>query len=94
MLESVIAGFLTLFRLEYFGMLMAGMLVGTAVGIIPGMGSSVGLAVCVPFLIYVEPNAAIAMMVGIMAVTGVLARADAPMSTFFLITVLNILSPQ
>ena len=69
MLESLVSGFTSLLDPFHLTMLMAGMLLGIALGIIPGIGSTVGLAITLPFVIGVEPQAGIAMLIGIIAVT-------------------------
>ncbi|WP_082753640.1 tripartite tricarboxylate transporter permease [Mycobacterium sp. NAZ190054] len=54
-------------RLAY---LLLGVLVGVAVGILPGLGSLAGMAVLLPFIYGMDPYSGIALLVGMMAVTG------------------------
>lgn len=49
--------------------LIAGVVVGLAVGILPGLGGTAGLALLLPFVFGMEPTAALAMMIGLTAVT-------------------------
>jgi putative tricarboxylic transport membrane protein len=54
---------------ETMRFLLFGIVVGLTVGIIPGMGGTVGLAILIPFVVGLEPASGIAMLVGMMAVT-------------------------
>ncbi len=49
--------------------LAAGVFLGLAVGILPGLGGSAGLALILPFLFGMEPSVALAMMIGLQSVT-------------------------
>jgi TctA family transporter len=53
-------------RLMY---LFAGVLMGLVLGIIPGLGGLVGLSILLPFTFGMDPYAAIAMLLGLSAVT-------------------------
>jgi TctA family transporter len=53
-------------RLEF---LFLGVLMGLTLGAIPGLGGLVGLAILLPFTYKMEPISAIAMMIGLLAVT-------------------------
>jgi putative tricarboxylic transport membrane protein len=53
--------------------LLIGILVGILVGILPGLGGTAGMALLLPFIYGMEPAAALAMMIGLLAV---LATAD------------------
>jgi putative tricarboxylic transport membrane protein len=53
--------------------LLIGILVGIVVGILPGLGGTAGMALLLPFVYGMEPAAALAMMIGLLAV---LATAD------------------
>lgn len=48
--------------------LMAGVLLGLSVGVLPGLGGIAGLALILPFLYGVDPVAGLALMVGMIAV--------------------------
>ncbi len=50
-------------------MLTAGVVLGLVVGILPGLGGSAGLALLLPFIYGMDPAPALAMMVGLLAVT-------------------------
>jgi len=49
------------------GMLFAGVAIGIAVGILPGLGGLMGMALVMPFLFGMDPYAGIAMLIGISA---------------------------
>ena len=53
-------------RLVY---LASGVLMGLVLGIIPGLGGLIGLSILLPFTFGLDPYAAIAMMLGLSAVT-------------------------
>lgn len=53
--------------------LMVGVVIGTVIAILPGIGAVVALTIILPYLIYMEPVAAVAMMMG---VYGVINTAD------------------
>jgi putative tricarboxylic transport membrane protein len=53
--------------------LVLGVLVGIAVGVLPGLGGTAGMALLLPFVYGMEPASALAMLIGLMAV---LATAD------------------
>ena len=57
---------LTVDRLLY---LIIGVLVGLVVGIIPGLGGIVGMSLLLPFIFGQDPTTAIALLIGMMAVT-------------------------
>ncbi|MCL6636125.1 MAG: tripartite tricarboxylate transporter permease, partial [Peptococcaceae bacterium] len=49
-------------------MLMLGSAVGLVVGILPGMGGIVAVAILLPFMLKLDPFAALAMATGALAV--------------------------
>jgi TctA family transporter len=53
-----------------FMMLLAGVLMGLVLGIIPGVGGLVGMALLLPFTFTMDPYTAFAVLLGITAVTG------------------------
>jgi TctA family transporter len=53
--------------------LVAGVLVGMVVGVLPGLGGTAGMALLLPFVYGMEPASALALMIGLLAV---LATAD------------------
>lgn len=58
----------TLFTLETLPFILLGVVVGMVVGLLPGLGGVAGMSIVLPFIFGMEPNSAIAMMVGLMAV--------------------------
>ncbi len=50
-------------------MLAAGVMLGLVVGVLPGLGGSAGLALLLPFIYGMDAGPALAMMVGLLAVT-------------------------
>ncbi|PHP26604.1 tripartite tricarboxylate transporter permease [Limimaricola cinnabarinus] len=59
----------TLFSLGHLSYLLLGVLVGLGVGILPGLGGLAGLSLLLPFVYGMEPSQALAMMVGLLAIT-------------------------
>jgi len=55
--------------LEHLSFLSLGVVLGLIVGILPGLGGTAGLALLLPFLFGMEPSLALAMMIGLVAVT-------------------------
>jgi len=49
--------------------LVLGVVTGLVVGVLPGLGGTAGLALLLPFVFGLEPNLALAMMIGLTAVT-------------------------
>ena len=68
MLEAMYQGLMMLLVPYKLLMLLIGLLVGGAVGIIPGVGGSVAIAIVLPFLMKLDPVSAVAMLMGIMGV--------------------------
>lgn len=54
---------------SWLGFVLVGVLVGTVVGLLPGLGGSTGLAVLIPLVFGLDPQIAIAMLIGMLAVT-------------------------
>ncbi|MBA7486240.1 hypothetical protein ES707_21796 [subsurface metagenome] len=69
MFEAMAEGLAQLIDPFRMGMLFVGVLIGLAVGIIPGIGALVGLAIVLPFIWTMDPYAALPLMVGVMGVT-------------------------
>ncbi|TNF19093.1 MAG: hypothetical protein EP318_16590 [Rhodobacteraceae bacterium] len=59
----------TLFSVGHFSYLLLGVFVGLIVGILPGLGGLAGLSLLLPFVFGMEPSQALAMMVGLLAIT-------------------------
>ncbi len=53
----------------HFFYLCLGVFLGLALGILPGLGGSAGLAILLPFVFGMEPGHALAMMIGLLSVT-------------------------
>ena len=60
--------FLLIFRPEQLMFLMAGVLLGLSVGVLPGLGGIAGLALVLPFMYGMDPVSGLALMVGLVAV--------------------------
>jgi len=69
MFEILLDALIQTFNLNHLIYLIAGVLLGLIIGIIPGLGGSTGLALTLPFIIGVEPSAAIGLMIGLQSVT-------------------------
>ena len=69
MLEAALSTLAQLTALETMLALLAGVVTGLVVGILPGMGGTAGLALLLPLVFGMEPNTAMAMMIGLLAVT-------------------------
>ncbi|MBI4488659.1 MAG: tripartite tricarboxylate transporter permease [Deltaproteobacteria bacterium] len=52
----------------HFSMLLIGVMVGTVIGILPGLGGSVSVAILLSFIYKLDPQAAMALLVGSLAV--------------------------
>jgi TctA family transporter len=59
----------SLFELHRLGLLFGGVLIGLALGILPGIGGLVGLALLLPFTFNLDPVAAFALLLGMASVT-------------------------
>lgn len=69
MIEAFVSGFLQVFTFPTFPLLMVGVLIGFAVGILPGIGGLVTLALMLPFVFEMKPVEAFAFLLGMLAVT-------------------------
>jgi TctA family transporter len=69
MLDAFFAGFLQVFTLSTFSLLMLGIVIGFAVGILPGIGGLVTLALMLPFVFDMKALDAFAFLLGMLAVT-------------------------
>lgn len=67
MLESMALAFDRLFEVQSLGMLLAGVVLGTIFGALPGLGSIVALAVALPFTFGMDPMAAMFLYAGIIS---------------------------
>ena len=67
MLDALISAFFVLMDPVRLGFLLGGVSIGIAVGILPGLGGLMGMALVMPFLFGMDPYAGIAMLIGIAA---------------------------
>jgi putative tricarboxylic transport membrane protein len=67
MLDALVNGLLILLDPFRLLMLSAGVVIGVVVGILPGLGGLMGMALVLPFLFGMDPYAGIAMLIGIAA---------------------------
>jgi putative tricarboxylic transport membrane protein len=64
MLDAIAAGFLSLLTPQAMFFLSAGVVYGIAVGILPGLGGIVAMALLLPFTYGYEPAATLALLIG------------------------------
>ena len=69
MLEAFVTGFFNIFTWPAFGIMLIGIAVGFVVGILPGLGGAVTLALMLPFVFQMSPIEAFAFLLGMHAVT-------------------------
>ena len=69
MIDAFITGFLLVFEWPAFGYLMLGVLLGIWLGAVPGLGGIIGLVLLLPFTFGMEPVPAVALLLGMFAVT-------------------------
>ncbi|MFN4282498.1 MAG: tripartite tricarboxylate transporter permease [Alphaproteobacteria bacterium] len=69
MLDAAIQAFFIIMDPSRLGFLCLGVVMGLALGIIPGIGGLVGMALLLPFTFDMDPYAAFAMLLGMSAVT-------------------------
>jgi putative tricarboxylic transport membrane protein len=69
MLDTFFSSLLGIFEPITFLTMLAGIAIGFAVGILPGLGGSVSLALMLPFTFYMEPVQAFAFLLGMYVVT-------------------------
>lgn len=69
MIEAAITALQIIMSPEHFLFLLIGVLVGLVIGILPGLGGMVGLALLMPLTYSLDPTSGIAMLVGLGAVT-------------------------
>lgn len=65
MLDNLILGFSTALTLENLVWCFVGVLVGTVIGLMPGLGSTTGIAILIPLTLGMEPVTALIMLAGI-----------------------------
>ena len=69
MFESFIQGFVLVFQWPALGFLVFGVFIGIWLGAVPGLGGILGLVILLPFTFDMEPVSAIALLLGMYAVT-------------------------
>ncbi|MEM7463326.1 MAG: tripartite tricarboxylate transporter permease [Pseudomonadota bacterium] len=69
MSEAALSALAQLTSLQTMLALVAGVVTGLVVGILPGLGGTAGLALLLPLVFGMDPNSALAMMIGLLAVT-------------------------
>ncbi len=69
MVEVALEALVALFQPINLLFLCLGVVIGLTVGIIPGLSGTVGLAILLPLVFGMDPTMAIAMMIGLLAVT-------------------------
>ena len=68
-IDASLAGLLALFGWREISCLVAGVLMGSIVGILPGLGGAAALAFLLPFALELDPSPAFALLIGVAAVT-------------------------
>jgi putative tricarboxylic transport membrane protein len=69
MLDAFIYGLVSVFQPQAFMLMMLGMALGFAVGILPGLGGAVTLALMLPFTFAMTPVEAFSFLLGMLSVT-------------------------
>ncbi|NIO06498.1 MAG: hypothetical protein GTO40_00390 [Deltaproteobacteria bacterium] len=69
MTEALGVAFLNVISPLHLAMLVAGVLVGLALGVIPGIGGVTGMAVLLPFTFDMDPVSSFSFLIGMLAVT-------------------------
>ena len=64
-MEVIIEGFLSAFTLNNIFFIVAGVVLGLLIGVVPGINGPMGIALCIPLTYYMSPISAIAFLVGI-----------------------------
>ena len=69
MFEALFQAMVNILAPSHLVMLVAGVLIGLSLGVIPGIGGVVGLALLLPFTFDMSPVTAFAFLIGMLAVT-------------------------
>src|SRR3712207_9200081 len=69
MFDAFLYGLVSVFQWPAFGLMLLGLAIGFAVGILPGLGGSVTLALMLPFTFTMQPVEAFAFLLGMLSVT-------------------------
>jgi len=65
MLDNLVLGFQTALTVENLMWCFIGVLLGTIIGLLPGLGSTTGVAILIPLTLALEPVTALIMLAGI-----------------------------
>ena len=65
MFEAAIAALQVILTPEHFGYLFLGVIVGLFIGILPGLGGMVGMALLMPLTYGMDPVSGVAMLIGL-----------------------------
>ena len=60
--------FLTVIQPQHLMYMVAGVLLGLSIGVLPGLGGIAGLSLVLPFMFGMDPVSGLALMVGLIAV--------------------------
>lgn len=69
LIDSFVKGFLSIFEPRAFSLMLLGVVIGFMVGILPGLGGSVTMAIMLPFTFDMKPVEAFAFLLGMLSVT-------------------------
>ena len=69
MFDALHTGLASIFELEVLGFLALGIFIGIWLGAVPGLGGIIGMLLLLPFTFDMEPLSAIALLLGLYAVT-------------------------
>jgi TctA family transporter len=75
MLQAFIGGFFQVFTATTFTLMILGIAIGFAVGILPGLGGAVTLALMLPFVYKMDATEAFAFLLGMSALFGIPGEA-------------------
>jgi len=67
-IEAALIALRHMFQFEVFSMLVTGIAVGITIGILPGLGGTVGMSILLPFVWTLKPEAALSLLIGMVAV--------------------------
>lgn len=70
-IDSALSALYTIFSVDHFSFLLIGLLVGLVSGLIPGLSGVTCILMLLPFLAYVEPSQALALIASSFAVTSI-----------------------
>ena len=60
--------FFTVIQPQHLMYMVAGVLLGLSIGVLPGLGGIAGLSLVLPFMFVMDPVSGLALMVGLIAV--------------------------